>query len=179
MAASGFVARLVAMAGIRRVLSAGMMSFGLGLFLLTFISPSGGYFYTVLPGTLFIGLGAALVLVSGSIAATAGIRPEQQGLASGLWNTGPQIGTALGVAIVMAVANTHKRILQGNGEATTVAESALSVNSYQSALAAAIIFAGIGLFSAFFLNRSHSTLKTNVIGADRKRNHPMGAVCKK
>lgn len=148
MVAAGFVARLVAKIGTPLTLLCGMISFGTGLFLLTYIHPSLGYMYGVLPGTLLIGLGAAMVLVSGSIAATVGIRQEQQGLASGLWNTGPQIGTALGIAIVMAVSSPHANKWLIQSENINIAELSLSVNGYKTAFAAAILLAVVGLCSA-------------------------------
>ncbi|GIP34012.1 MFS transporter [Paenibacillus sp. J2TS4] len=175
MVAAGFVSRLVSKSGVQLILSAGMISFGLGLWLLTFITPTMGYLYAVLPGTLFIGLGAALVLVSGSIAATAGIHPEQQGLASGLWNTGPQIGTALGIAIVSAVTNldTNPVQVQVQGSSVSMAESALGVSGFQSAFATAMIFAGIGLCSALLCNRK------NKDQSDTARSRPSGHPTKK
>ena len=41
-----------------------------------------------------------------TIAAVAGTKPEQAGLASGLINTTQQIGGALGIAVLSTVANT-------------------------------------------------------------------------
>lgn len=156
MVAAFFVARFVSKIGTRWVLSAGMVSFGIGLFILTLISPSSGYVHAVLPGTLFIGLGAAMVLVSGSIAATAGIRSEQQGLASGLWNAGPQIGMSLGMTIMIAVANTRRQTLLDQVETTSLSEAFVWTSGYQYALASAIIFAGLGLCSALYLNHKQA-----------------------
>ena len=42
-----------------------------------------------------------------SIAALAGVEPQEAGLASGLINTSQQIGGALGVAVAATVAFTH------------------------------------------------------------------------
>ena len=49
------------------------------------------------------GLGLAFVPVT--IAAVTGTRPDEAGLASGLINTAQQVGGALGLAILAAVAN--------------------------------------------------------------------------
>jgi hypothetical protein len=59
-----------------------------------------------------------------SIAALAGVAPQEAGLASGLINTAQQIGGALGVAIVATVAFTHTTTLLGSG--TSPAQAATS-----------------------------------------------------
>jgi MFS family permease len=46
-----------------------------------------------------------------SIAALAGVAPNEAGLASGLINTSQQVGGALGVAIASTVAFTHTNTL--------------------------------------------------------------------
>jgi hypothetical protein len=50
-----------------------------------------------------------------SIAALAGVAPQEAGLASGLINTAQQIGGALGVAIAATVAFTHTTTLALSG----------------------------------------------------------------
>jgi MFS family permease len=51
-----------------------------------------------------IAMGMAFSFVSISIAALAGVRAKDAGLASGLINTSQQIGGALGIAVLSAVA---------------------------------------------------------------------------
>jgi hypothetical protein len=58
----------------------------------------------VLPGLLLIGLGVGLVFVAVSITAMAGIPAQHAGMASGFLMTGHEIGAALGVAVLAAVA---------------------------------------------------------------------------
>src|SRR5262249_2371964 len=50
------------------------------------------------------GVGIALAFVPVSIAALAGVRPEEAGLASGLINTSQQMGGAIGTAVISSVA---------------------------------------------------------------------------
>jgi hypothetical protein len=50
-----------------------------------------------------------------SIAALAGVEPQEAGLASGLINATQQIGGALGVAIAATVAFTHTKTLLASG----------------------------------------------------------------
>jgi MFS family permease len=51
-----------------------------------------------------VGLGFSFVPVT--IGAVTGIRPDQAGLASGLINTSQQIGGALGLGILVSIANS-------------------------------------------------------------------------
>ena len=134
MAAAGLAARALSGIGLARTLSLGLLAFALGFLLLAFlVRPDSGAWYGVLPGTLCIGFGAAMVLVAGSAAATSEVPPERQGTASGLWNTGPHIGSAVGIAAVTA--------LSGAG-------------GYPAAFAAGAVFAGIGLCGVRLLLRS-------------------------
>jgi hypothetical protein len=62
------------------------------------------YWTDVLPGFVVIGLGTGPMFVAISIAAMAGVRHEQSGLASGVMMTGHEVGAALGVASLTAIA---------------------------------------------------------------------------
>jgi hypothetical protein len=63
-----------------------------------------GYWTDVLPGFLVIGLGTGPMFVAISIAAMSGIGHAESGLASGVMMTGHEVGAALGVAGLTAVA---------------------------------------------------------------------------
>ncbi|WP_245966765.1 MFS transporter [Sphaerisporangium album] len=58
----------------------------------------------VIPGMVLLGVAFALTFPSLNIQATAGVPDDEQGLASGLLNTSGQVGGALVLAIVTAVA---------------------------------------------------------------------------
>jgi MFS family permease len=55
----------------------------------------------VLP-TVIVGLGQAMVFTTMYVAGSGGIRPDEQGVASALISTGQQVGSALGLAVVVA-----------------------------------------------------------------------------
>ena len=157
MVTAFFVGRWAVKFGTYKILVGGMSSFGLGLMFLANINPDVGYFTSILPGTLLIGLGAAMVLVSGSIIVTTQIQTEYQGVASGLWNTGPQIGTAFGIATLMAVASTRASSLQDQSHSVSMDNYSIWVSGFQAAFVVGIIFAGIGLCAAFIFNRYRKT----------------------
>jgi len=62
-----------------------------------------------------VGVGMAFAFIPMSIAALAGVAPQEAGLASGLINTSQQIGGAVGVAMVSTIAFTHMRTLLAAG----------------------------------------------------------------
>jgi len=86
-----------------------------------------------------VGLGVAFQIVTVAIAATEGVADDEQGLASGLFNTSQQVGSALGVAILVAVASARTVALStGSGGP---GGSAALVGGFQSALLTAVGFA--------------------------------------
>ena len=64
------------------------------------------YISDLLPGLLVLGFGVGLVFVSVSVTAMTGIPAQHAGMASGFLMTGHEVGAALGVAVVSAVAAT-------------------------------------------------------------------------
>ncbi len=80
----------------------GVMAVGLLLFAR---APVGGSFVVdVLPGMLVLGAGASFAFMAVILASTAGVPEGEAGLASGLVNTSQQMGGALGLAALAAVA---------------------------------------------------------------------------
>jgi EmrB/QacA subfamily drug resistance transporter len=97
--ASRFVNRF----GVRKVLVASTAFIALGSLMLTNISPTGNYF-EVLPGFILFAIGGSIGMPSLNIAAFAGTKPGQEGLASGLISTSMRIGFPLGLALFLTIA---------------------------------------------------------------------------
>jgi MFS family permease len=93
--------------GVRLTSAVGMVIGTAGLLLLTQIPVNGSYLANVLPSLLLVSLGLGAVFVSLTLVATTGLEDEDQGLASGLFNTSQQIGGALGLAILSTIAASH------------------------------------------------------------------------
>jgi EmrB/QacA subfamily drug resistance transporter len=105
--ASGVAQALVTRAGVKPVLTFGLLANLAGLVWFTQISVGGSYVADLLGGFLLIGIGLGFSFVPVSIAALAGVPPQEAGLASGLINTSQQIGGALGVAILTTISTTR------------------------------------------------------------------------
>jgi MFS family permease len=108
---------LVTRIGVKPVLVSGMTLLTVGLVYFTQVSVDGSYVADLLPGFLIIAMGMAFAFVSISIAALAGVPAEEAGLASGLINTSQQIGGALGIAVLSAVAIAQTNDAAASGDA--------------------------------------------------------------
>jgi MFS family permease len=104
----------------------------------------------LLPGTVLAGVGVAFMIVTGSIAATAGVADEEQGLASGLFNTAQQVGLSLGLAVFVAVSAARSG---GAGAGGTAAQ----VGGFRGALWAGLVFAVAACLSALLAVREKAT----------------------
>lgn len=83
---------------------AGFLLSGAGALLLAQVPASGSAWVHVLPGFAVAGLGLGATFVAATTTAMAHIDAGEAGVASGLVNTGHELGAALGVAFVSTVA---------------------------------------------------------------------------
>jgi predicted MFS family arabinose efflux permease len=105
--AGGLASQLVTRIGTRPVVVAGCLVAAAGIWYVSRVPWHGSYLSDLLPGFLVMSLGAGSVFVSVTAAANAGVPSDQAGLAAGLLNSSQQIGSALGLAILSAVAITR------------------------------------------------------------------------
>jgi EmrB/QacA subfamily drug resistance transporter len=71
----------------------------------------------ILPGLSLLGLGVGMVFVPVSVVSMAGIPASHAGVASGFLMTGHEIGAALGVAVLSAVAGSAGSLASATGAA--------------------------------------------------------------
>jgi MFS family permease len=108
---------LVTRIGFKPTLIAGLLLIAVGLVWLSRVSaPGGSYVGDVLFPSLLTAWGLGLAFVPVTIAAVTGTRPDEAGLASGLINTAQQVGGALGLALLAAVANGRTDAAVAAGE---------------------------------------------------------------
>jgi EmrB/QacA subfamily drug resistance transporter len=106
--------------GARRLIGLGLVVATAGAVVLSMVDAGSGYATDVLPGFALLGLGVGPMFVAISVAAMGDVAPEKSGLASGLMMTGHEIGAALGVAALTAVAGditTRAGIVAGTHDA--------------------------------------------------------------
>ncbi len=147
---SAVAAQLTTRIGVKPVLVAGMTAITGGLVYFTQVSVDGSYLTDLLPGFLLVGFGLGFSFVPISIAALAGIRAEEAGLASGLFNTSQQIGGALGIALLSTIATSRTSDALATG---TALPSAL-VHGFTGAFVVGAAIAAVGIVAALTLIRS-------------------------
>ncbi len=134
--------------GVKPVLVVGMALLTVGLLLFTQVSVDGSYWADLFPGFLVLGIAIPFAFVPITIAALAGTKPQEAGLASGLINTSQQIGGAVGIAILstIAVSTTTDSLKSGTAQASALTDG--FVNAFWAG--AGIAFAGL-LVSIFMV----------------------------
>ena len=104
---AGLASTLVTRFGFKPVLVAGLILTAGGLIWFAQIPPDGTYARDILGPSLLSAFGLGFAFVPMTVAAVAGVRQDEAGLASGLINTSQQVGGALGLAILAAIANSR------------------------------------------------------------------------
>ncbi|MBO9621556.1 MAG: MFS transporter [Sphingomonas sp.] len=122
--------RLATRSSIRPTLIAGLVIGAAGTLLIVPGAAVEGAYLHIVPGLIVSGIGQGIVWTGMWIAAATGVDHEEQGVASGMASTTLNVGNAIGLAILIAVAN-----------AATVGHSG-------EALKAATI---VGMHTAFYL----------------------------
>ena len=95
---------IVGRVGVRATLTAGLLVSAVSVALLTRLPVHGHYFWDLFPGFVLGGAGMGLSFVPVTIASLSGVEGADAGVASGLINTSRQIGGAIGIAAISAIA---------------------------------------------------------------------------
>jgi EmrB/QacA subfamily drug resistance transporter len=150
MVSAGIASQFATRIGVRVIAAIGMLLTIAGLLVLTQLPVHGSYATNVLPSILLSSLGMGAVFMPLTLVATTGLEDEDQGLASGLFNTSQQIGGALGLAILSTIAASR------TAAAHHLSQSAALVHGFHWAFAGAagFVFAGLVAMVAM-LRRRH------------------------
>ncbi|MEU7041767.1 MFS transporter [Streptomyces varsoviensis] len=101
--------RLAARFGAHRMITAGMLLLALSYALFFRIGPDSSFLTVILPVMVVNGIGTAATFPALNMSAVAGVPDRDQGLAGALLNTFMQIGGAVVLALVTAVAEAGQR----------------------------------------------------------------------
>lgn len=111
--------RLIARFGPKPLIVTGLLALAGGMLWLSFARADGTFAADVLPASLLAAVGMSLAFIPSLGTALSSARPEEGGLASGIVNTSYQVGSALGLAVMTAVAAAHGSRELGNPVALT------------------------------------------------------------
>jgi len=148
---AGLASGLVTRFGFKPVLVAGLLLTAGGLVWFAQVSPHGSYLSDILGPSLLSAFGLGFAFVPMTVAAVAGVRPDEAGLASGLINTSQQVGGALGLAILAAVANGRTDDVMTAAHGAKAALPAALTEGFQAALTVGAGFAIAGAILAMVL----------------------------
>jgi EmrB/QacA subfamily drug resistance transporter len=145
---------LVTRIGPRPVSAAALVLGGLGCTVMSLLTVTSGYFEVAFWGLMIFGAALGAGTVAGSIAALSEVAEKDSGVASGLQNATFQIGGAVGIAVLSAVA-------VGNTTGTTPVEL---VSGYRVAFAACWGFIALGLVgTGLLISRKRTASRDAVV----------------
>ena len=113
VAGSALAGRIATRFGLRRTLVAALAIGALGALALgVAMSPNGSY-AELIPGLVLLSIGDGVVFTTMFIAAGTGVADREQGIASGIASTSTSVGAALGLSVLVLVANAGTDGLTG------------------------------------------------------------------
>ncbi|MET9799610.1 MFS transporter [Streptomyces sp. NPDC006368] len=137
-------ARLLGRFGAKPLIAGGLLVLSVGLVWLSAVEPTGTFLIDVLPASLTAATGMSLAYIPAMMSAISGVPQEQAGLASGIVNTTYQVGSALGLAALTALATS-----QGAGKLGDL--PALTDGFSSAFLGAAAVAAAGGVLTALLM----------------------------
>jgi len=157
---AGIASKLLPKVGPKPLMVPGLIFAGIGLLMLTRITPVTSYVTHVLPSLLIMSSGIALVFIPLTSTSLHGVSGRDTGVASAMVNTSQQIGGSLGVALLNTIAATAATSYAAtHSELGKMVQPFAVTHGFTVAfkVSAALLFAGaIVLF--FFINVGKDSL---------------------
>jgi EmrB/QacA subfamily drug resistance transporter len=97
--------RMITRYGVRATLVGSLSTGAVGTVIFALSLSAQGSYAAVVPGLIVLGLGQGATFVTMFAAAGMGVAAHEQGIASGMVSTGQQIGAAVGLAVLIAIAH--------------------------------------------------------------------------
>jgi EmrB/QacA subfamily drug resistance transporter len=133
--------RVIDRLGPKASIVGGMLVLAAGMAVFSLIRPDGTFVIDVLPASLIAAAGMTLPFIPSLNTAISAARPEEGGLASGIASTAYQVGSALGLAVMTAVATSRGADQLGNVDALTDGYAAAFLGAAAIAVAGALLAA--------------------------------------
>src|SRR5215203_2321291 len=150
----GASSKLIGRLGVKHSLVAGLGLLTLAILMFVATPYTKGSFAThVLPASLAAAGGMSLAYIPALMSAVSHARKEESGLASGIVNTSYQIGSALGLAIIVAIASAQTLLDENSGIGSIEALN----NGFHLAFMTAAIVAAIAAIVAFLVIKKPNT----------------------
>ncbi|MDQ3402874.1 MAG: MFS transporter [Actinomycetota bacterium] len=130
--------KAIAKFGPKNMIITGLLVLAAGLVVLSFVRPTGNFWIDVLPASLVSAVGMGLAFIPSLGMALSSARPEEGGLAAGIVNTSYQVGSALGLAAMTAVAAAATGAA-GDADALTDGFSAAFIGAAAIAVVGAVL----------------------------------------
>ena len=153
--------KVIARLGVKHTIVAGLLVLATGMVLLSLIRADGSFAVDVLPASMIAAAGMALPFIPAMNTAISAARPEEGGLASGIVTTSYQVGSALGLAVMTALATSQGADKLGDLGALT--------DGYSAAFLGAAAIAVLGALAAASLLRFPKTAAATDASADEDR----------
>ncbi|MDQ7909575.1 MFS transporter [Phytohabitans sp. ZYX-F-186] len=153
---------LISRAGTRGALFTGVLGAGLSMAAVAAGMSAGGSYWRLLPGIVFLGLFAGMVYPMVFLASGADVAPGEQGVASALVSTSQQIGGAVGLAALVAVANAGLDVEAGAAPAAELVGGLRTAGWVAAAVAVAGAFLVLRLNGAEQREQAPATAEMSV-----------------
>jgi MFS family permease len=159
---STIASRITLRFGAKRLLVVGMLGLTAGLLLFARLSVGGSYLGDMLAPSLITSIAMPFAFIPGTICATAGVAPQEAGLASGVLNTARMFGGALGLAILATIATSRSTDDLHHPTAAIHTVNQALVNGFSFAF---VIGAGMALVGAIIAAFGMPRLRPRTVAA--------------
>lgn len=143
---------LIGRFGVKPVLVMGLVALAVSLILFSTLPAEGTLLANVLPVSLLAAVGMSLAYIPATMIGMGGAAPQDTGLASGLINTTYQVGSALGLAVMVSLSAS----MGGEPEAVLA--------GYRMAFLGAAVVAALAALTALVLVRGQPTASDVPVG---------------
>jgi len=163
--AAGGVSPLVTRFGSKPVTLAGLVKFAAGIVCFSRMPADADFVADLLGPSLVVAVGLAATFVSLTVSVVDGIADNESGLASGLINTSQQIGGALGLAVLTALATGRTESVAGEAGPAVALNEGFQLGLL---LAAGLVVAAVVL-TAIVARGSRPASRQDAIGWPQER----------